>query len=554
MRLRSHRRRRSVLPRAAIALTVTLLVGGISVARAVSADTVVRLDARADAYVARDLPWLQTGGWGFAVAGRDVTAMYTRFIKIRPGFTKAELRVRAVQAVALQAALVSSDWNEHAITWSNAPYARKTPVANGRTTADNQWVAIDVTELVAPNAFDVSFRVVAPQVNGVMLGTRESGWAPQLVLSYGAGSTTTTAPSTTAQPTTTAAPTTAVTTTRPVTTVVPTTTRPGATTTAPATTTTVNHSTHGPGVYADPARIPTGDVGTNQSLVVPATYSTILNPGDRTGAFRVNCRFSHMRYDDPIVYPGQSGRSHLHQFFGNTAVTANSTSTSVLTTGNSTCTGGTANRSAYWAPSIIDTSTNTPVTAGTTQGDIDNALQVYYKTGYDGVLPQTVQNFPVGLRMIAGSALSSGPQEGIVRYHCAEPDTQGTPAFQQCPPGSLFVMSVSFPQCWDGVNLDSPDHKSHMAYGAGWPDRGCPSSHPVPLPQITQNYRYRVPATGMANWRLASDVYTGIAGYSGHADWMNGWNRPIFQRVVDNCYQPGLDCSMNLLGDGTMLG
>ena len=24
-----------------------------------------------------------------------------------------------------------------------------------------------------------------------------------------------------------------------------------------------------------------------------------------------------------------------------------------------------------------------------------------------------------------------------------------------------------FPQCWDGVNLDAPDHKSHMAYGWG---------------------------------------------------------------------------------------
>ena len=54
-----------------------------------------------------------------------------------------------------------------------------------------------------------------------------------------------------------------------------------------------------------------------------------------------------------------------------------------------------------------------------------------------------------------------------------------------------MVMSIMFPQCWDGVNLDSPNHKSHMAYGAGWPDKGCPSTHPVPLAQITQNFRYR---------------------------------------------------------------
>lgn len=41
--------------------------------------------------------------------------------------------------------------------------------------------------------------------------------------------------------------------------------------------------------------------------------------------------------------------------------------------------------------------------------------------------------------------------------------------------------------CWDGVNIDSDDHKSHVAY----PSNGtfettgtCPDSHPVRLPQV----------------------------------------------------------------------
>lgn len=40
---------------------------------------------------------------------------------------------------------------------------------------------------------------------------------------------------------------------------------------------------------------------------------------------------------------------------------------------------------------------------------------------------------------------------------------------------------IVFPSCWDGVNLDSEDHKSHMSYPVGGaPDSGdCPSSHPV---------------------------------------------------------------------------
>ena len=41
--------------------------------------------------------------------------------------------------------------------------------------------------------------------------------------------------------------------------------------------------------------------------------------------------------------------------------------------------------------------------------------------------------------------------------------------------------------CWDGKNLDSPDHKSHVAYPASgsFESSGpCPGSHPVKLPQV----------------------------------------------------------------------
>ena len=305
-----------------------------------------------------------------------------------------------------------------------------------------------------------------------------------------------------------------------------------------------------PGVAVDASAIPAARGGVSVQRVVPATYPKTA--GDGSAAFRVNCGFSHMAFDDPIVFPGRSGASHLHIFFGNTGVDASSTPESVRSTGASTCTGGTANRSSYWAPAVIDTRTGAPVLSDANPVDREHFLQVYYKSGYDGVAPATVQNFPVGLRMIAGSATSTGPQDGVVRYHCD--DGAISSGFPQCRPGEILTMSIEFPQCWDGVNLDSPNHKSHMAYGAGWPDRGCPSSHPVPLAQITQNFRYRVPASGMSTWRLSSDMYEGRAGYSAHADWMNGWDPAVFQRVVDNCYRGGYDCRMNLLGDGYVLG
>ena len=68
-----------------------------------------------------------------------------------------------------------------------------------------------------------------------------------------------------------------------------------------------------------------------------------------------------MAFDDPIVAPGGPGASHPHVFFGNTAIDAYSTITSIQTTGNSTCAGGIANRSGYWVPAIVDTRDNRPL-------------------------------------------------------------------------------------------------------------------------------------------------------------------------------------------------
>jgi hypothetical protein len=41
--------------------------------------------------------------------------------------------------------------------------------------------------------------------------------------------------------------------------------------------------------------------------------------------------------------------------------------------------------------------------------------------------------------------------------------------------------------CWDGVNLDSPNHRDHVSYparGTFQSNGACPASHPVKLPQI----------------------------------------------------------------------
>jgi hypothetical protein len=289
--------------------------------------------------------------------------------------------------------------------------------------------------------------------------------------------------------------------------------------------------------------IPTGSAGTSDARI-KATSATPF--ATNIGAFRVTCDFSHMLADDPIVFPGQPGASHLHAFFGNTGANANSTAQSIAATGNSTCRGGTANRSAYWVPAMIDTRTHAPVKP--------RLANIYYKTGYNGIRPEQVQPFPAGLRMIAGNA-KNATAKGPFRFQCVGKGSEAIwgPAIQNCPQGAMLWQMVFFPQCWDGVNLDSPDHKSHMSYPV---NRACPATHPVPLPEITFNIVYDITeANAPLSWRLSSDNYdrTLPGGYSSHGDWFNGWNDDVMRTWIRRCDQASLDCRAQLLGDGRTL-
>jgi hypothetical protein len=296
----------------------------------------------------------------------------------------------------------------------------------------------------------------------------------------------------------------------------------------------------GMGPYIDMTKIPAGNPGVG-TVQLQAT-SEQPGPSDGTGAFRTRCEYSHMLKDDPIVFPGKPGASHLHTFFGNKGASAASTPTSIANSGNSTCRGGTANRTAYWVPSLIDEK-GAPVKPSF--GDF------YYKTGYNGIAPGKIQPFPAGLRMIAGDAKASSAQEhsywGCHNNYIGHPST-----IPNCPQGDDVVMYVIFPQCWDGVNLDSADHKSHMAY----PSNGaCPSTHPVAIPEIMFNVYYPQPAGSTAGWRLASDMYdtSKAGGYSSHGDYFMGWDPEIVKTFVKNCDNPAVDCHSHLLGDGRMM-
>jgi hypothetical protein len=239
----------------------------------------------------------------------------------------------------------------------------------------------------------------------------------------------------------------------------------------------------------------------------------------------VVCKVQRIAPDDPIVYPGQPGASHSHVFTGSTSVNAYSTQAS-LEAGGTNCLLD-RDKASYWMPQLYTES-------GTAL--IPYHARAYYRAGTLG----KVSHIPRGLRMIAGDAKATVPQDKkIAGWQCrtVSPDTvaNGKQAtIPTCAPVDLLEGSVVFPNCWDGKYLDSADHKSHMSYGVG---DSCDAAHPVRLPALTIAYRYR-PGTTNSRSYLAS----GNSGLTLHADFWSAWDQPTLDALVDRCINAGVHC------------
>jgi endonuclease YncB( thermonuclease family) len=225
------------------------------------------------------------------------------------------------------------------------------------------------------------------------------------------------------------------------------------------------------------------------------------------------CGFSHRAPDDPIVHPGHAGLSHDHTFFGNVSTNASSTPGS-LRTSQTTCQRS-QDTAAYWVPTlIVDHRVVEPT----------DAVVYYRRRTIDRVRP-----FPAGLAVVAGDAHAAASQHpAVVFWDCGDGDpAPPTAAARSCPgsPGRTLRLNVRFPDCWDGRQVDSDDHASHMAYSSAGV---CPASHRVAVASLTLVVQY--PTAGGPGVQLASGGQL-----SAHADFVNAWQQSALTRLVDYC-------------------
>lgn len=325
----------------------------------------------------------------------------------------------------------------------------------------------------------------------------------------------------------------------------------------------------------------------------PDLIPTIIQPQNVSeagwrGIFRINCDFAHSSYNDPVVFPGLQNAAHLHQFYGNVLVNHLTTVESLVSTGDSSCQGNQLNRTSYWIPALLapkyDATGQRELDAQgqpawkavpAVVGNDDEAHEIfYYSAGIDDVA--AIQPIPVGLKMIAGdhSAHPGRPQEtSIVRWHCQswQSNDSDNPNFvnyiPECDAPDRVRLDIFFPSCWNGVDLDSHDHKSHMAYpiSSGGPNGTyCPATHPVPIVRPSYHYAFGVkpdvydPQTRSSRgWRLASDNYIiehdAKGGMSLHGDWINAWHPDVMRALLENCIKQKKDCHDGNLANGFRL-
>ncbi len=276
--------------------------------------------------------------------------------------------------------------------------------------------------------------------------------------------------------------------------------------------------------------------------------------GGSTGTFTTDCGVNEnnlFNSDNLIAAPGvDNGAHHVHDYVGNQDNDAFS-SDDDLANADTSCQNQGDRSTYYWPVLRLQDGTeefDANDLGGGAEGNVGRILKpAQAELKFVGNQQGDVVAMPKFLRIITGDAKSftNGDANANSSWSCTGfEDRQVTDKYPLCPEGSQVVRTSNFQSCWDGQNIDSANHRDHMAFVQE--DGGCPNGFQA-IPQLQVRLVYDIPTPTIENGQVQNPYAVDSfpeqlhKPITDHNDFINVMDEDLMNEVVD-CINSGEDC------------
>ncbi|GHH30011.1 DUF1996 domain-containing protein [Streptomyces lanatus] len=273
------------------------------------------------------------------------------------------------------------------------------------------------------------------------------------------------------------------------------------------------------------------------------------------GTFATSCGVNEnglFNSDNVIVAPGVSnGAHHFHDYIGNQSNDAFA-SDEDLANAETSCVNQGDKSTYYWPVIRLQNGTqeqdaNKP--GGGVEGNAGKIVTPKEVTlNFVGNPKSKVTEMPRLLRIITGDAKAfiNGTANANASWSCTGfEDRQLKDKYPLCPQGSDVVRTFKFQSCWDGTNIDSANHRAHVAFAAA--DGSCANGFKA-IPQLVQRIVYDVDAPSLQDGGKTTPLFA-VDSFpeqlhkpvTDHGDFINVFSEDLMGEMVD-CINDGRKC------------
>ncbi|MEU1455922.1 DUF1996 domain-containing protein [Streptomyces avermitilis] len=292
---------------------------------------------------------------------------------------------------------------------------------------------------------------------------------------------------------------------------------------------------------------------------ITTVQPNVQNPRNGTdasrGTFATSCGVNAeglFNSDNVIVAPGvTNGAHHFHDYVGNQDNQAFATDDD-LANADTSCENEGDKSSYYWPVLRLQNGTrekDADAPGGGTEGNAGEIVTPQQVTlTFTGNPRSKVVAMPRLLRIITGDAKAfvNGNANANASWSCTGyEDRQLKDKYPVCPKGSDVVRSFKFQSCWDGQNIDSANHRTHVAFADA--EGNCAGGFRA-IPQLVQRIVYDVDAPSLEDGGRTTPLFA-VDSFpeqlhkpvTDHGDFINVFDEDLMQEMVD-CINDGRKC------------